>query len=142
MSGADAFELGHTARPVRHQGPTRKPEEETMPATAAAAVTVAPETLTITWLVAGGIIAQLLILIVFLVRVAWWLSHRFTLIDATLAGNAKEVVALRADVSNDIAGRKVVAEARTDIAQIKATMGEFRERIDRLESNEDGRKHV
>jgi len=59
-----------------------------MPATAAAAVTVAPETLTVTWLVAGGIIAQLLILIVFLVRVAWWLSHRFTLIDATLAASA------------------------------------------------------
>jgi hypothetical protein len=81
-----------------------------MPATAAAAVTIAPETLTITWLVAGGIIAQLLILIVFLVRVAWWLSHRFTLIDATLAGNAKEIVALRTEVSNDIAGRKVVAD--------------------------------
>ena len=113
-----------------------------MPATAAAAVTVAPETLTITWLVAGAIIAQLLILIIFLVRVTWWLSHRFTLIDATLAGNAKEIVALRADVSNDIAGRKVVAEARTDIAQMKATLAEFRERIDRIEANEDGRKHA
>jgi hypothetical protein len=113
-----------------------------MPRTAAAAVTVAPETLTITWLVAGGIIAQLLILIVFLVRVAWWLSQRFTLIDATLAANAKEITAIKEDVSNDIAGRRVVAEARTDIAQIKATMGEFRERIDRLESNEDGRKHA
>jgi hypothetical protein len=113
-----------------------------MPATAAAAVTVAPEALTITWLVAGGIIAQLLILIVFLVRVAWWLSHRFTLIDATLAGNAKEISAIKTDVSNDIAGRKVVAEARTDIAQIKATLAEFRERIDRLESHEDGRKHA
>lgn len=113
-----------------------------MPGTAAAAVTVAPETLTITWLVAGGIIAELLILIVFLVRVAWWLSQRFTLIDATLAANAKEITAIKEDVSNDIAGRRVVAEARTDIAQIKATMGEFRERIDRLESNEDGRKHT
>ena len=113
-----------------------------MSGTAAAAVTVAPETLTITWLVAGGIIAELLILIVFLVRVAWWLSQRFTLIDATLAANAKEIVALKADVSNDIAGRKVVAEARTDIAQIKATMAEFRERIDRIEANEDGRKHA
>jgi hypothetical protein len=113
-----------------------------MLATAAAAVTVAPEALTITWLVAGGIIAELLILIVFLVRVAWWLSQRFTLIDATLAANAKEITAIKMDVSNDIAGRKVVAEARTDIAQIKATLGEFRERIDRLESNEDGRKHA
>jgi hypothetical protein len=56
--------------------------------------------------------------------------------------NAKEIVALKADISNDIAGRRVVAEARTDIAQIKATMGEFRERIDRLESHEDGRKHA
>jgi hypothetical protein len=142
MAWRGRIRIGYTARPVRHQGPTRKPEEETMPATAAAAVTVAPETLTITWLVAGGIIAQLLILIVFFVRVAWWLSHRFTLIDATLAGNAKEINAIKVDVSNDIAGRKVVADARTDIAQIKATMGEFRERIDRLESNEDGRKHA
>lgn len=113
-----------------------------MPGTAAAAVTVAPETLTITWLVAGGIIAELLILIVFLVRVAWWLSQRFTLIDAALAANAKETTAIKMDVSNDIAGRKVVAEARTDIAQIKATLGEFRERIDRIEANEDGRKHA
>ena len=46
------------------------------------------------------------------------------------------------DVSNDIAGRKVVAEARTDIAQMKATLAEFRERIDRIEANEDGRKHA
>ena len=134
--------IRHTARPVRHQWPTPKAKDESMPATAAAAVTVAPETLTITWLVAGGIIAELLILIVFLVRVAWWLSQRFTLIDATLAANAKEITAIKMDVSNDIAGRKVVAEARTDIAQIKATLGEFRERIDRIEANEDGRKHA
>ncbi|MBX9820972.1 MAG: hypothetical protein K2Y19_09995, partial [Afipia birgiae] len=94
------------------------------------------------WVVVGSLILELLILIVFLVRVAWWLSQRFTLIDATLAANAKEITAIKEDVSNDIAGRRVVAEARTDIAQIKATMGEFRERIDRLESNEDGRKHT
>lgn len=75
-------------------------------------------------------------------RVAWWLSHRFTLIDATLAANAKEIMALKADVTNDIAGRKVVADARTDIAQIKATLSEFRERIDRIEANEDGRRHA
>lgn len=105
------------------------------------AVTVAPETLTITWLVAGGIIAELLILIVFLVRVAWWLSQR--LVDrCNPSRHAKEITAIKMDVSNDIAGRKVVAEARTDIAQIKATLGEFRERIDRIEANEDGRKHA
>ncbi len=85
---------------------------------------------------------RVLALIVFLVRVAWWLSQRFTLIDATLAANAKEIIALKADVSNDIAGRKVVAEARTDIAQMKATLAEFRDRIDRIEANEDGRKHA
>ena len=59
-----------------------------------------------------------------------------------ITATAKEIVALKADVSNDIAGRRVVAEARTDIAQMKATLAEFRERIDRLESNEDGRKHA
>jgi hypothetical protein len=105
-------------------------------------IAVAPEALTLTWVVAGSLILELLVLIVFLVRVAWWLSQRFTLIDATLTANAKEIGAIKVDVSNDIAGRKVVAEARTDIAQMKATLAEFRERIDRLESNEDGRKHA
>jgi hypothetical protein len=108
----------------------------------AAPISVGADALTLTWVVVGSLILELLILIVFLVRVAWWLSQRFTLIDATLAANAKEITAIKEDVSNDIAGRRVVAEARTDIAQIKATMGELRERIDRLESNEDGRKHM
>lgn len=108
----------------------------------AAPISVGADALTLTWVVVGSLILELLILIVFLVRVAWWLSQRFTLIDATLAANAKEITAIKEDVSNDIAGRRVVAEARTDIAQMKATMGEFRERIDRLESNEDGRKHA
>ena len=108
----------------------------------AAPISVGADALTLTWVVVGSLILELLILVVFLVRVAWWLSQRFTLIDATLAANAKEITAIKEDVSNDIAGRRVVAEARTDIAQIKATMGEFRERIDRLESNEDGRKHT
>ena len=108
----------------------------------AAPISVGADALTLTWVVVGSLILELLILIVFFVRVAWWLSQRFTLIDATLAANAKEITAIKEDVSNDIAGRRVVAEARTDIAQIKATMGEFRERIDRLESNEDGRKHT
>jgi len=108
----------------------------------AAPISVGADALTLTWVVVGSLILELLILIVFLVRVAWWLSQRFTLIDATLAANAKEITAIKEDVSNDIAGRRVVAEARTDIAQIKATMGEFRERIDRLESHEDGRKHA
>ena len=108
----------------------------------AAPISVGADTLTLTWVVVGSLILELLILIVFLVRVAWWLSQRFTLIDATLAANAKEITAIKEDVSNDIAGRRVVAEARTDIAQIKATMGELRERIDRLESNEDGRKYT
>ena len=108
----------------------------------AAPISVGADALTLTWVVVGSLILELLILIVFLVRVAWWLSQRFTLIDATLAANAKEITAIMEDVSNDIAGRRVVAEARTDIAQIKATMVEFRERIDRIEANEDGRKHA
>ncbi len=107
----------------------------------AAPVSVGPDALTLTWVVVGSLILELLILIVFLVRVAWWLSQRFTLIDATLAANAKAITAIEADVSNDIAGRRVVAEARTDIAQIKATMAEFRERIERTEANLDARKH-
>ncbi len=108
----------------------------------AAPISVGADALTLTWVVVGSLILELLILIVFLVRVAWWLSQRFAQIDATLAANAKEISAIKADVSNDIAGRKVVADARTDIAQIKATLSDLRERIDRIEANEDGRKHA
>lgn len=107
----------------------------------AAPISVGADALTLTWVFVGSLILELLILIVFLVRVAWWLSQRFTLIDATLAANAKEITAIKEDISNDIAGRRVVAEARTDIAQIKATMAEFRERIERTEANLDARKH-
>lgn len=106
------------------------------------AVSVAPATLTITWMLAGSVVVELLVLIVFLVRVAWWLSGRFTNIDANFAATAKEIAQIKSDVSNDIAGRRAVAEAREDIARIKATLAEFRERIDRLESHEDGRKRA
>lgn len=107
-----------------------------------AAIAVAPETLTITWMVAGSIVVELLILIVFLVRAAWWLSGRFTNIDASFAATAREIAQIKSDVSNDIAGRRAVAEAREDIARMKATLAEFRERIDRLESHEDERKRA
>lgn len=105
-----------------------------------AAIAVAPETLTVTWMVAGSIVVELLVLIVFLVRAAWWLSGRFTNIDASFAAAAKEIVQLKSDVSNNIAGRRAVADAREDIARIKATLSEFRERIDHLESNEDRKR--
>jgi len=72
-----------------------------------------------------------------LVRAAWWLSGRFNDIDASFATTAKEIAQLKADISNDIAGRRAVTEAREDIARIKATVSELRERIDRLESHED-----
>ena len=108
----------------------------------AAPISVGADALTLTWVVVGSLILELLILIVFLVRVAWWLSQRFTLIDATLAANAKEITAIKEDVSNDIAGRRVLAEPPPDNPQSKAPRGKYRERIDRLESNEDGRKHA
>nr|WP_316656425.1 hypothetical protein [uncultured Gellertiella sp.] len=105
-------------------------------------IAVAPEALTLTWVVVGSIVLELLVLIVFLVRVSWWLSHRFTMIDASFMTVGKDVAQLKADIGNDIAGRRAVADARGDIAQIKATLVEFRERIDRIEANEDGRKHA
>lgn len=101
-----------------------------------------PEALTLTWVVVGSIVLELLVLIVFLVRVSWWLSHRFTMIDASFMTVGKDVAQLKADIGNDIAGRRAVADARGDIAQIKATLIEFRERIDRIEANQDGRKHA
>lgn len=105
-------------------------------------IAVSPEALTLTWVVVGSIVLELLVLIVFLVRVSWWLSHRFTMIDASFMTVGKDVAQLKADIGNDIAGRRAVADARGDIAQIKATLIEFRERIDRIEDNEDGRKHA
>ncbi len=105
-------------------------------------IAVAPEALTLTWVVVGSIVIELLVLIVFLVRVSWWLSHRFTMIDASFMTVGKDVAQLKADIGNDIAGRRAVADARGDIAQIKATLIEFRERIDRIEANEDVRKHA
>lgn len=105
-----------------------------------AGLAVPPETLMITWMAAGGIVVELLFLVVFLARSAWWLSSRFTSIDASFAATAKEIAQLKSDVSNDIAGRRAVTEAREDIARMKAMLAEFRERIDRLESHEDGRK--
>ncbi len=105
-------------------------------------IAIAPEALTLTWVVVGSIVLELLVLIVFLVRVSWWLSHRFTMIDASFITVGKDVTQLKADLGNDIAGRRAVADARGDIAQIKATLVEFRERIDRIEANEDGRRHA
>ena len=39
----------------------------------AAPISVGADALTLTWVVVGSLILELLILIVFLVRVAWWL---------------------------------------------------------------------
>ena len=107
-----------------------------------AGIAIAPEAITITWMVAGGIIMQLVLLVVFMVRITWWLSGRFAMIDAALAANAREAAAIKADVSNDIAGRKVVAKARTDIAQIKTMLMALRERVDRLERSSPRRGHA
>lgn len=107
-----------------------------------AGIAIAPEAITITWMVAGGIIMQLVLLVVFMVRITWWLSGRFAAIDAALAANAREAAAIKADVSNDIAGRKVVAKARTDIAQIKTMLMALRERVDRLERPSPRRGHA
>lgn len=90
----------------------------------------------------GSIVAELLVLIVFLTRAAWWLSGRFTSIDASFVAIAKEAAQIKADVCNDIAGRRAVTDAREDIARMKATVSELRERIDRLESQEDGCKYT
>lgn len=64
------------------------------------------------------------------------------MIDANFMTVGKDVAQLRADLGNDIAGRRAVAAVRGDIAQIKATLIEFRERIDRIEANVDTRKHA
>jgi len=105
-------------------------------------VNVAPEALTLTWVLVGSIVFELVVIGLALARAAWWLSGRFTSIDAGFTATAKDIAQLKAEIGNDIAGRRAVADARGDIAQIKATLVEFRERIDRLESNEDGRKHA
>lgn len=106
------------------------------------AVTATSEALTLTWVFAGSIVVELIVIGVALARAAWWLSGRFTAIDAAFVATARDIADLKADLDNDIAGRRAVAEAKTDLAQMRATLVEFRERIDRLEANEDGRKHA
>lgn len=108
--------------------------------TSDAAIVIAPETLSITWVAAGALFVELLVLIVFLVRVAWWLSHRFTAIDAGFQVLGKDVAQLKADVSNDIAGRRVVAETRNDLTEMKTALRDLRERVGRLEEHEDERR--
>lgn len=103
-------------------------------------IAIAPEALTITWVVVGSIILELFVLIVFLVRVSWWLSHRFTTIDANFLTVGKDVAQLKADISNDIAGRRVVAETRNDITELKTGFKDIRERVGRLEEHEDERR--
>lgn len=103
-------------------------------------IIVAPQALTLTWLVVGGLVVELLVLIVFLVRVAWWLSHRFTAIDAAIGLLDKDVAQLKSDVGNDIAGRKVVAETRNDLVEMKTALRDIRERVGRLENHEDSRR--
>jgi len=106
------------------------------------AVTATPEALTLTWVLAGSVVVELIVIGVALARAAWWLSGRFTSIDAAFAATARDIADLKADIDNDIAGRRAVAETKTDVAQMKATLAEFRERIDRIEDIEDGRKHA
>lgn len=50
-------------------------------------IAVAPEALTLTWVVVGSLILELLVLIVFVVRVAWWLSQRFGALPAHTYGH-------------------------------------------------------
>lgn len=105
--------------------------------TSAGPISVGPDALALTWVAVGSLIVELLALIVFLVRLAWWLSNRFALIDAAFAAASREIAQIRSDVGNDIAGRRVVAEARTDIASIKATVADLRERVERLEKDRE-----
>jgi hypothetical protein len=104
------------------------------------AIAIAPDSLTLTWVAVGSIVFELLVLIVFLVRVSWWLSQRFTLIEANFAQVGKELTRLETEIGNDIAGRRAVAESRNDIAELKVGLKNTSERLARLEENEDERR--
>jgi hypothetical protein len=64
--------------------------------------------------------------VVALIRVVAWGSSTHARIES-------RINALEAKVDNDIAGRRIVAEMRADIAAIKATLVEVKEHVHMLE---------
>jgi hypothetical protein len=66
-------------------------------------------------------------LVVALLRLVAWGSAAHAQIETRLA-------ALESKVDNDIAGRRIVAEMRSDIAAIKASLVEVKEHVRTLET--------
>lgn len=74
------------------------------------------------WALLGGFVGEAIAIIAVLVKLVAWISSGQARIEAKLE-------ALEEKVENDIAGRRVVAELRTDVAELKGSFAELREAI-------------
>jgi acyl CoA:acetate/3-ketoacid CoA transferase alpha subunit len=78
------------------------------------------------WSLVVAVGAQGVGLVVALVRLAVWGSSAHARMDA-------RVQALEAKVDNDISGRRIVAEMKSDVAVIKATLADVKEHVRTLD---------
>jgi hypothetical protein len=77
------------------------------------------------WGLLFGIIANSVAVVAALIKLTAWVAQR-------IAVNEQRVKNLEYQVNNDIAGRRVVAEVREDVAAIKAQIVDIHEEIRHL----------
>ena len=79
------------------------------------------------WAMIGAVLAHAVVVIGALMKIVAWAA-------ASQAKLATRLTGIEEKVDNDIAGRRIVAELRADVAAIKATLAELKEEIRYLAS--------
>ena len=79
------------------------------------------------WAIIGAVLAHAVVVIGALVKIVAWAA-------GSQAKLATRLTSIEEKVDNDIAGRRIVAELRADVAAIKATLAELKEQIRHLAS--------
>ncbi|MFN3624478.1 MAG: hypothetical protein ACK4TP_10485 [Hyphomicrobium sp.] len=77
------------------------------------------------WAIVAAFLAHAVAVVAALTKLVAWAAGSQAKLETRL-------LALEAKVDNDIAGRRIVAELRADVAAIKATLAELKDRIHRL----------
>ncbi|ARP98184.1 hypothetical protein [Pseudorhodoplanes sinuspersici] len=77
------------------------------------------------WAITAAFAAHALAVIAALVKLVAWAAASQAKFEARLDG-------IESKVDNDVAGRRIVAELRADVAAIKATLAELKEQIRRF----------
>jgi hypothetical protein len=79
------------------------------------------------WAIIGAVLAHAVVVTGALVKIVAWAAGSQAKLATRLTG-------IEEKVDNDIAGRRIVAELRADVAAIKATFAELKEQIRYLAS--------